>query len=188
MSFITPSIMQASTTLKKPAPGAAEPSLPWEPRLARMGLKRYCAFAAAIALAGSAALFGLATFLNHLCHFTAPFHDPAGRPGVGTVFGNVLFAPVVETALLIGLLKLLVRCRLSETAAVTVSAIVWGILHGTQHPLRFFGTVWSFAVFGYGYFLWHRRQPRRGFAAASVPHALINTAVTVAMFVEYYSG
>ena len=156
--------------------------------MARMGLKRYCACAALVALTGSAALFGLAAFLNHLCHFTAPFHGPEGRPGAGTVFGAILFAPVVETALLIGLLKLLVRCGLSETAAVTVSAIIWGLLHGTQHPLRFFGTVWSFAVFGYGYFSWHRRQPRRGFAAASVPHALLNTAVTVAMFIDEYSG
>jgi hypothetical protein len=179
-----PSIMQPSTTLDTPAPRATDPFLPWESRFARMGFKRYCAFAALIALAGSAALMGTATFLNGLFHVIAPFHAPSGHPGVGQAFVNIVLEPFVDALLLIGLLKLLRRWGLSEAAAVIVSAVVWGILNGMQHPLRFFGIAWSFAVFGYSYFLWHRRQPSRGFAAASLTCALVNALAIAVLFFD----
>jgi membrane protease YdiL (CAAX protease family) len=133
------------------------------------------------------ALLGMAVVANDLFKYAPPLHGSAERPGIWTIFGNLVFAPVVETVLLIGLLKLLVRIKLHEVVAIVVSAILWGVLHGTLEPLRFFGSIWSFAVFGYSYFLWHRRQPDRGFAAASVTHGLVNAVSTLFIFFDYYA-
>lgn len=129
-------------------------------------------------------LLGIAVIINDLFKFVPTLHGSAERPGILTIFGNLVFAPVVETVLLIGFLKILIRIGLREIVAISVSAIVWGVLHGTLEPLRFFGTIWSFAVFGYSYFFW--RDWHKGFAAASITHGLVNAVPTILVFVEYY--
>lgn len=165
----------------------SKPALPWVRKLDQIGFKRYCVIAGTIAVSGSMALLGMAVVANDLFKFAPPLHGFAERPGIWTIVGNLVFAPVIETVLLIGLLKLLVRIRLREVVAIVVSAILWGALHGTLAPLRFFGSIWSFAVFGYSYFFWRHRQPDRGFAAASVTHGLVNAVSTIFIFVDYYA-
>lgn len=165
----------------------SKPALPWTHKLEKIGFKLYCVMAGSIAVSGSMALLGMAVVANDLLKFAPPLHGSAERPGIWAIFGNLVFAPVVETMLLIGLLKLLIRIGLREAVAIIVSAILWGALHGTLEPLRFFGSIWSFAVFGYSYFFWHHRQPNRGFVAASVAHGLVNAVATIFIFVNYYA-
>jgi len=148
--------------------------------LNQIGFKLYCVVAAGIAIGGSMALLGIAVFVNDLFQIAPPLHGSVELPSIWTIFGNLVFAPIVETVLLIGFLKILVCIGLREVVAISVSAIVWGALHGTLEPLRFFGSIWSFAVFGYSYFFWRDRH--RGFAATSITHGLVNAVLTIFIF------
>lgn len=95
-------------------------------------------------------------------------------------FGTIIFAPVVETLLLIFLLRFLQSLRLSDLQACVVSAIIWGIGHAWVHPLAFFGTIWSFFVFNWSFLLWRQRSRAHGYWAAALPHVFVNT-VAVAL-------
>jgi hypothetical protein len=107
--------------------------------------------------------------------------DALSPPVFGTTWAMlvlvVVVAPLLETLLLavgVWLLTLILRRR---AAVVLSSALLWGLLHGMQSPLWFFGTVWSFYVFSAGYVAWRRVSFGHAFAAAAVPHALINLTV-----------
>jgi len=163
----------------------SDATLPCERRLAGMGFARYCASAYLCALAGSVALIAAAALGESVLGLGVGLPAGSGKPGLVHVFGTVLLAPLVETCLLIGLLELLRRRHLSDTAAVAVAAILWGLAHAVFHPLRFFGSVWSFAVFGFGYIVWRRQRPDRAFAAAALPHMLVNASVVL---VQYLPG
>lgn len=160
-------------------------ALPFERRSTGMGFGRYCAAAFLCALAGSAVLIAAAALGARVLDLGIGLPAGNGKPGLVHVFGTVLLAPLVETCLLISLLGLLRRLSLSDTAAVAASAVLWGLAHALFHPLRFFGSVWSFTVFGFGYIVWRRRRPDRAFAAAALPHMLLNASVVL---VQYLPG
>ena len=63
-----------------------------------------------------------------------------------------------------------------------ISAICWGLLHGLKAPLWFFGTAFSFFVFSCAYLWWRQVSFRHAFAAAALPHALINATVMTLVF------
>lgn len=168
-------------------PGNAARALPWAYKFRQIGFKRFCLLAAAIAFTGSTTLLGLFMLANHVFDMFPAVPAVYEQPGVMMVFGNLVFAPVVETVLMIALLKLFVRAGLSRLASIVLSALIWAFLHGTLAPLRFGGTIWSFFVFGYCYYLWCDRQPNRAFAAACLPHTCVNLLPTVAIFVDYYA-
>ncbi len=161
--------------------------LPWENKFSQIGFMSFCALAATIATGGSMVLVGLFVFFNDIFNIFSAVPVHREIPSMMTVIGNIIFAPVVETALMIALLRLFVRIGLSPIASVVLSAVIWAFLHGTLAPLRFAGTMWSFLVFGYSYFLWSRRQPSRGFGAASLTHSYVNILPTALMFVQYYA-
>jgi len=162
-------------------------ALPWEYKFRQTGFKRFCLLAAAIAFTGSTALFGLFMWANHVFDIFPASPARYEQPGVIMIFGNLVFAPVIETGLMIALLKLFVRAGLSRLASIVLSAVLWAFLHGTLAPLRFGGTIWSFFVFGYCYSLWFDRQPNRAFAAACLPHTCLNLLPTIAIFGGYYA-
>jgi membrane protease YdiL (CAAX protease family) len=159
-------------------------NLPFESSLGGMGFALYCVIAWLVALSGSVALLALAMSGAGALDIGVALRAGSGKPGLVDIVGSVLLAPLAETCLLIGLLALL-RRRLADTAAVAVSAIAWGLAHALFDPLRFFGSVWSFAVFGFGYMAWQRRRPDKAFLAAALPHALVNAA---ALLIQYLCG
>ena len=91
--------------------------------------------------------------------------------------GAVVFAPVVETLILAALLTLI--RRLSIATQAIISAIIWGGLHALIAPFWFFGTVFSFFVFSYAYLVWRKKSFAFGFAAAALPHSLVNLSAFV---------
>ena len=135
----------------------------------------YCFVTGLFAFAGSILLVGTSWGVGKALGLDitpAPVTEPLGW---AAVFGTVIFAPAVETLLLIGFLKLLARTGLRESVACGVSALMWGLAHGLLHPLRFFGSVWSFFLFGVSYLSWRHASGSRGFVAAAAPHALVNS-------------
>ena len=88
--------------------------------------------------------------------------------------GMVIFAPVVETFLLSGLLAFLSMLNKSILVMATISACIWGVLHGLIAPVLFVGSAFPFFVFSCAYLTWRPRSYWHGFAAAALPHAMQN--------------
>lgn len=137
-------------------------------------------------VAGTAAIVGSIALLLTAHYFKTAFgvhiYDYDSNrflQGPAPVFYLLVFAPISETLLLAGLLKLLLMARSNPWYACGISALLWGVLHGVSNPMRFFGSVWSFYVFGGGYLLWRRRSFQHAFAAAAVPHMIVNSVVTM---------
>lgn len=93
----------------------------------------------------------------------------------------IVATPAVETLLLALILSILGRVIVSHRILATVSALIWGALHGSLAPFWFFGTAWSFFVFSAGWLAWRGRSWGHAFAAASIPHAFINLLVMSTM-------
>lgn len=143
----------------------------------------YCLIAWPLALIPSLLLAGLAYALfagagADMAAIQKPMRDIAQRQ----LWIALLVAPFVETLLLalgIRLIGLVTKHR--ELIAIT-SALAWGALHASFHPLWFFGTVWSFYVFSRGYLAWRPVSVKHALGAAAVPHALVNASALLMQF------
>ncbi len=110
--------------------------------------------------------------------------SPEHTLGWSGLFGMVLFAPVVETLMLAGLLALLPE-RWGIVPRAIVSGLLWGGLHGLFAPMWFFGTAFAFFVFSCSYMTWRPVSFRHGFLAGAIPHALQNlVAFSLMMLTE----
>jgi hypothetical protein len=148
---------------------------PPDGRLLKRTLINFC-----LALCGSAALIGIAGGLLTWAGIPMETLDkPVIRINLLDFFGVVVFAPLVETLLLAGLLALTPR-RWGIVPRAIVSAIVWGGLHALSAPFWFLGTAFSFFVFSCGYLVWRQKSFKYGFAAAAMLHALINLTAFIA--------
>lgn len=140
-----------------------------------ISLWRYSLEAWPIALIPSVLLFALATGLLALAGVSLESVAPPAREvSVSSFLGVVIFAPIVETLVLIGGIKILGSISSRPVVVAMMSALAWGFFHGIFGALWFFGTVWSFFVLSCAYLAWRDRSLRAGFIAASVPHALVN--------------
>lgn len=150
----------------------------------KVSLWRYCLEAWPIALIPSVLLFVLATGLLALAGVSLEsIAPPAREVSVSTFLGAVIFAPIVETLVLIGGIKILGSISSRPVVVAMMSALAWGFFHGIFGALWFFGTVWSFFVLSCAYLAWRDRSFKAGFIAASVPHALVNlTAMCMLLF------
>lgn len=143
-------------------------------------LWKFCLTAFPLALVPSLALQASAHLLLRAVGVdTSLIEAPSRSATAGEVLGAVAFAPVVETYLLAFVLLVLLKLGCGRPFAAIVSALLWGALHATLGPLWFFGTVWSFFVFSCAFLGWRERSFKQAFAAAAVPHALINLVVMV---------
>lgn len=141
-----------------------------------IALWRYCLYAWPLAIIPSvcfvlAARFTVEAFGRNASAYSAPARDVT----LGSVFGGVVFAPVVETLLLAGLLRLLSFISLTPALVAAVSAVLWGCFHALFGALWFFGSAWSFFVLSCGFLAWRPISFKHGFLAAAVPHVLVNS-------------
>jgi hypothetical protein len=104
-----------------------------------------------------------------------PFPVRRLEPGPVLNVSAILVAPLIETLLLIGTLKLLSFASKRRTFVLSAAAVLSGAAHG-PYPLTFVATSISFFVFGSCYIAWRRTSFWRGFLAAALPHALTNAA------------
>lgn len=123
---------------------------------------------AALTLAGSLALSAMATL------FAPALATPDFAMRGTTVFLLLfLFAPLVETLIMAMLLSVLARV-LSPTAAVLVSAGLWGIAHSLQAAAWGLVIWWPFVIFSTLYMVWRERSVLAALGIASATHALQN--------------
>jgi hypothetical protein len=98
------------------------------------------------------------------------------------VWMAALAAPLIETLALGLLLRLLEFVTRRWQVLALLSALAWGGAHAWFHPLWFFGTVWSFYVFSRGWLAWRPVSYKHAFAAAALPHALVNSSALLMQF------
>jgi membrane protease YdiL (CAAX protease family) len=141
----------------------------------QLPLWQYCLAAFPIALIPSVAmlLFALLS-LALLGTDVTTLQLPRRTGSTLEFFGIVVFAPIAETLLLAATLRILQWISAKPVHAATAAALLWGALHAAHAPLWFFGAIWGFFVFSCAYLAWRPRSFLHAFAAAAVPHALIN--------------
>lgn len=104
----------------------------------------------------------------------AVFRPPERQATFDDFFGAVIFAPLVETLLQGVLLWALSLMSQRPRFVAVASGLLWGVLHGAQGLIWFFGTAWTFYILSASYLAWRPLGWRRAFVAAALPHALIN--------------
>ncbi|MDQ3077560.1 MAG: CPBP family glutamic-type intramembrane protease [Pseudomonadota bacterium] len=93
--------------------------------------------------------------------------------GATAILLLVVFAPLVETLIMAAILALLTRF-LPATAAILVSALLWGIAHSLQAPVWGLIIWWPFVIFSTLYVVWRQRGVWAGIGVAATAHALQN--------------
>ncbi|HXH52762.1 MAG TPA: CPBP family glutamic-type intramembrane protease [Sphingomicrobium sp.] len=93
--------------------------------------------------------------------------------GTLAVFMLVIFAPLVETLIMAGILTLLLRFTAPATA-VLVSAALWGIAHSLMAPAWGLVIWWPFLVFSTLFVTWRQRSLLAALAVPATVHALQN--------------
>jgi hypothetical protein len=138
-------------------------------------LALHCALAVPVAALPSLAFYGLAYgAASALGIDAAAIGAPSPGTSIGDGIGAAVVSPLAETLLLGGLLWALSRLSANRLFVAAASAVLWGGLHATRGPLWFFGTFWSFYVFGSSYLAWRPIAWWKAFIVAATPHALIN--------------
>ena len=86
------------------------------------------------------------------------------------VFGG----PLIETALLALVLRVMRPFGLSTSAMSCFSALGWGLVHAITSPVQFLHVVWGFYVFSRGYLAWLPKGQQQAIGAAWIPHIMAN--------------
>jgi hypothetical protein len=146
---------------------------------------QHCVLAFPLALIPSVTLVGVVASLFTLFGQSSDGMWPAERElTVVRAISMVLVAPIIETFVLAALLRLLSAICKNPRLVAAISAMLWGTLHGISGPMWFFGTVWSFFVFSSLYLTWRQVSFKHGYAAAMIPHLLINATAMVTLAIS----
>jgi hypothetical protein len=97
-------------------------------------------------------------------------------------WSTVIFAPIIETYLLIFTLFVLRNWRFKTEGLklAIIAGILWGLLHGVQSWPWFFAPAWSFFIYSTAYETWRLTSFKKAYFAAAIPHALNNLFVLFA--------
>ena len=101
---------------------------------------------------------------------TRPEFDVGGGMAL---FLLVVFAPIIETLIMAGVLTLLLRF-VRPPAAILLSAAGWGIAHSLAAPAWGLVIWWPFLIFSTLFVVWRERGFFAGVAVAASAHALQN--------------
>jgi membrane protease YdiL (CAAX protease family) len=93
--------------------------------------------------------------------------------GATALFLLVVFAPVVETLIMGGVLLILLRL-FSPAVAVILSSLGWGIAHSMGAPTWGLVIWWPFLIFSTLFVTWRSRGLLAAFAVPAIAHGLHN--------------
>jgi hypothetical protein len=152
-----------------PRPVAFLPSLLFQPERPAV----YAVTAVGCSLAGALLLSTVANLI------WPSLHGPEfPYSGVTFLTAVVLFAPLVETAILAAVLELL-RRFLPPWTAVVICAAGWGIAHSSAAPAWGLVIWWPFIIFSLVYLTWRQRSFAAAYGMALVVHAAQNAVAAV---------
>ncbi|GAA4009303.1 CPBP family glutamic-type intramembrane protease [Sphingomonas humi] len=127
-----------------------------------------------VALAWACAFFP-SLLLSAIASRILPDHAPAFpevHPGL-LLFLLVVFAPVVETLIMGGILLILKRL-FGFVPAVLMSSLGWGIAHSLQAPAWGLVIWWPFLIFSIVFLTWKQRSLAVAFGLPMLVHGLQN--------------
>jgi membrane protease YdiL (CAAX protease family) len=123
--------------------------------------------------------------------FSAFFGKPQapefGEPGPVLVFLMVLFAPVVETLIMVPPLLILNRL-FGPSPAAALSAIGWAIAHSLQAPIWGFVIWWPFFVFSTIILVWRKKSLVTGMLIVMAIHGMQNAVPALVLLAGRGSG
>ena len=106
-------------------------------------------------------------------------------PDLWELFGNIVFAPVTETATLVVGLLLLGKTSMSVKENSLVCGVAFGILHGVlQGWIKFPVAAWGFYFFATAFQVWKPVSMAKAVLAALTPHVIVN-ATAMAVLAAY---
>ena len=151
----------------------------------QMSLLHYSLLAFAISILPGTILSGTGILVAEFLGYDSSILSGKSYPlDLANLLRTVVVAPVLETLMLALLMGFLSTMFKRELVVVTLSALLWGVLHGLLGPLRFFGTAWAFFVFSSAFLVWSRKSFSSGLLAAGIPHVLQNLAVMGFLIIE----
>ncbi|MBS0218882.1 MAG: hypothetical protein JSR63_12000 [Proteobacteria bacterium] len=121
-------------------------------------------------------MFIMAALVAHLLGYSIG-ENPLLRIPRNRLIILVLMAPFYETLILAALVWVIRKFRANDQITVLAATIIFGLLHTSGAPLRFFSGAAAFFVFSCAYVSWQKRSFSRGYWAAALPHFLFNSAV-----------
>lgn len=86
-----------------------------------------------------------------------------------------IFAPFVETGLMMLIFGVLRWFTKRGELMVAFSVIIWALLHSTSHPLWGLGIAWPFLLFSVCYLNWEKRSRSHAFLMTAAFHGLHNS-------------
>lgn len=123
-----------------------------------------------LALGGSLIL---ATISQLIFPAAAP-PDFEGVEGGEGFFLLVVFAPLVETLIMAGVLALLLKF-IKPLPAVLLSALGWGVAHSMAAPTWGLVIWWPFLIFSIQYVVWRQRGIGWALGVPALTHAMQNS-------------
>lgn len=109
---------------------------------------------------------------------------PEGIPFSVLFFGIVVFAPVVETLMMVVIFAVCRFFHLSVPAMILVQVVIWAALHGLQAYAWAFAPAWLFFVFSIVWLTQRQRSATRAFVFTSGVHATNNLIPMLAILAE----
>lgn len=149
----------------------------------RRPLWRFCLVAAPLALAPSLFISALLILGLKLAGVDTLRLLPSFDPQLTWYWlaRLVLMGPIVETMVLAAGIWILQRFLKRPMRVAVVSAVLWGVAHGLDGPIRALGTGWSFFVFSAAYISWRQHSRTSAYLAAGIPHSLANLCVLLTL-------
>jgi len=96
---------------------------------------------------------------------------------------SIVFAPLVETFLLVKLVQILKRRISSTWLLCAVCGAIWGVLHGVSAPLWGVSTLFSFIVMTYLFLHYQSISTTAGAVAALTTHVMVNSVAVVTQLI-----
>lgn len=142
--------------------------------LKRYGVVTYSTVIGIAAAIGSGILVYIAIFIGGGVSIDTSDENMVFSIRLVDYLGLILVAPLIESFLLILLLKKLRSNGNSEFKSCCIASMIFSGFHFFISPLNFFGTLWSFFLYSKSYFVWVSHSRYLYFLAVCLPHMLVN--------------
>jgi hypothetical protein len=99
------------------------------------------------------------------------------------LFALCVFAPLVETGMMMLIYGVLRWFTKRGEILVALSVIAWALLHSTSHRLWGISIAWPFLLFSVCYLNWEKRSRSHAFLMTAAFHGLHNLFLALLLFV-----
>lgn len=149
----------------------------------RKSLLSYCLFSSIIAFVPALVLLSAMYLLMKYFDADMSMWSQKLRMNIGDILGVAIFAPIIETTVLIPILIILKIKIASENIVSVIAALFFGVLHSVVSLFWLIGPVWTFFIYSNVFFAWQKRSIIYAFFATVIVHSMSNIAALAIGFV-----